>query len=90
MKKFILLQIIIVTLIHFTADAKQLVEPQSKCPGLELQSQENNDEDSAIIIEHQDFNSHFFLTKFILPIINKSNYKIQILKPPQNLSDFLS
>ena len=90
MKKFIFLQIILAVLIHFTTDAKQLVEPQSKCPGFELQSQENHDEDSAIIIERQDFNTHFFLTKFVSPIITKSNYKIRILKPPQNFSDSLT
>ncbi|MDP3150365.1 MAG: hypothetical protein Q8N83_14685 [Ignavibacteria bacterium] len=90
MKKFIFLQIILAILIHFTTDAKQFVEPQPKCPGLELQSQENHDEDSAVISERQDFNTHFFLTKFVSPISNKSNYKIQILKPPQNLSDSLS
>jgi hypothetical protein len=90
MKKFLILQIILVVIIHFTADAKRLVEPQPNCPLVELQIQENNEEDSAVIVELQDFDAHFFLTRFVLPVINKADYKIQILKPPQNIPNFHS
>ena len=85
MKKFILLQLILVVLVHFTSEAKRLVESHAKCPGFELQIQDNNEEDSAIIIERQDFTPYFFVANYFAPVINNSNYKIQILKPPQNI-----